>query len=140
MKKFNHQFDVPRETSGEWNNETSMTTPDMAMSLQEMSRRFVQGRPIPKASRPMHYSGDEFPPQIHKMDEMDIVDLQRENDERIAHLKEQEQILLKKMKERKEKHKAEKEARKAATDLAESVAKGEQGAALLPASKSTVTP
>lgn len=133
MNKFHHNFEVPRETKGEWNNDPSMTVPDMAMSLQEMAKRHVQGRPIPKSSRPMYYSGDDMPPPVHKMSEMDIEDMKRQN---YDFIKEQENLLQEKRKARKKALQEQKDATKASQ---KSESEAEANKASDSASSSTVT-
>lgn len=45
----------------------SSTVPDMAMSAREILIRFAQGRPV-SVSNKLHYTGDEYLPDVRKMD------------------------------------------------------------------------
>lgn len=78
---------------GEHNDEVSMTTPDMSLSVQEIMRRHQQGRPIP-TSRPMYYAGDDETPAmfmtLNPMDQQDLAtyaaELQRQKTEELRDL------------------------------------------------------
>lgn len=60
---------------GEVNDEPSMTTPDMALSMGEIMTRFNQGRPLNIRSRNQTFTGDTELPNVAAMSEMDSIDM-----------------------------------------------------------------
>lgn len=84
---------------GEVNNNPSMTVPDMSLSVQEILQRYAQGRPLSVSSN-LHFTGDDYTPDVRKMDLTELEDMRRQNAERINELQ-QKLVEAKKSKESK---------------------------------------
>lgn len=93
----------------EFNDLPSDTVPDQSLSVQEIMRRHVQGRPLPK-SRPMHYSGDQMLPPFHQMDNMEQVDALKNLQQNLADKQNELETLKQKRAERRKELKAQKAA------------------------------
>lgn len=59
---------------GEINSMEIVTIPNQAMTVQEIMQRFASGRPIPKSVN-MMYTGDDYTPDVRKMDISEYEDL-----------------------------------------------------------------
>lgn len=70
---------------GEKNTEPSKTVPNMAMSIQEIMHRHLTGRPLSFANN-LHYTGEEYYPDVREMDLVDIEAAAKASQERIERL------------------------------------------------------
>lgn len=59
---------------GEINTMEIVTIPNQAMTVQEIMQRFASGRPIPKSVN-MMYTGDDYTPDVRRMDISEYEDL-----------------------------------------------------------------
>jgi len=73
-------------SDGENNNQPSLTVPDMAMSVQEILQRFATGRPIPDFSNNLHYGGEDYYPDMKKLDLVEQQEIIEINNRRIQEL------------------------------------------------------
>lgn len=75
----------------------SMTEPDQSLSIKDCLTRFAQGKPITKTRKAV-YTGDNYTPDLRKMDLTEMHELAAENRGAIRKLKQeltiQEQKLL----------------------------------------------
>lgn len=107
MRRVFHQFNyVPQK--GEVNTLPSETVPDMSMSVNEILTRFAQGRPL-SVSNNLHYTGDEYTPDVRTMDLVELEEMRRANAERINELNNKLEEVDKEKKSKKEKDKLRKE-------------------------------
>lgn len=87
----------------------SLTMPDMAFTAKEILIRFSKGMSLPQ-NRYLSYTGDEYLPEVERMDMVEIEELKAKNAEFIAS---QEAILNRRQQARKEAVRKEREAKKA---------------------------
>lgn len=107
MRRVFHQFNyVPQE--GEVNTLPSETVPDMSMSVNEILTRFAQGRPL-SVSNNLHYTGDDYTPDVRTMDLVELEEMRRANAERINELNKKLEEVDKEKRSKKEKDKLRKE-------------------------------
>ena len=62
------------KTPGEINDNVIITIPNQALTVQEIMQRFASGRPIPKSVN-MMYTGDDYTPDVRRMDISEYEDL-----------------------------------------------------------------
>lgn len=90
-KKHNYVLRTPLNyvpEKGEVNEQPSMTVPDMTMSIGEILTRFAQGRPL-SFSTTMHYTGDDYMPDVRSMDITEVEELRERTAARIEELTKQ---------------------------------------------------
>lgn len=75
------EYDVP-----EIYNYISKTEPNMALTPQQVLERFATNRPV-EFSNNMHYTGEEYYPDIAGMDLVEIDQLMIDNQTEISHLR-----------------------------------------------------
>lgn len=73
MKNFRTQY-TWKKTPGEVNDNVIVTIPNQALTVQEIMQRFASGRPIPKSVN-MMYTGDDYTPDVRRMDISEYEDL-----------------------------------------------------------------
>ena len=71
--KFRTQY-TWKKTPGEINDNVIITIPNQALTVQEIMQRFASGRPIPKSVN-MMYTGDDYTPDVRRMDISEYEDL-----------------------------------------------------------------
>lgn len=84
----------------------SMTVPDMSMTVEEIMQRFQSGRGI-AFNQNMSYTGDQWLPDVKKMDFTEVAELAEAN---LARIKALEAEIAEKQRLRKEKWQSEKDA------------------------------
>lgn len=68
MVKFQNHYNRDKHpVKGEVNNLESMTIPDQSFTIEEIYRRFAQGRPVNVEKVPI-YDGDRLLPEFHRLD------------------------------------------------------------------------
>lgn len=77
---FNYVQEAGEDNSGEL-----LTMPDMAMSVQEIMHRFRTGRSVPESSD-LQYHGDNFLPDVRKLDLVEQAELLEAARERVVKL------------------------------------------------------
>lgn len=70
----------------ERNNGVSQTIPDQTMSVRELLERYARGLPISGAKQPV-YHGEEYVPDLNRMDLAEIQELKDNTKTRIDELK-----------------------------------------------------
>lgn len=71
----------------EYNDEASMTQPDMTMSLQELLEKHVRGLDVPTYAGTYQHEDDDFIPNPLTLDLADISEMQRVNAAKIEALR-----------------------------------------------------
>lgn len=83
MRRFKNQHNAdefPRFY--ETNNAPSMTIPNQAMTIPELLDRYARGLPLDQGKKPI-YHGEEFVPDLDRMDLSEIHDLKQNVDQTI---------------------------------------------------------
>lgn len=70
----------------ELNTLPSLTVPDQSMSVDEILQRFATGRPIPDLSSKMTYTGDQYLPDLKRLDLVEQQELIDRNKQHINDL------------------------------------------------------
>lgn len=97
-----HEFPVDHEI----NSLPSLTVPDQSMSMQTILERYARGLPLDDRQRVPFYDGDEYVPDLKRLDLAQIEDLRNDAAESVKTLKQQakdEKAAAKKAKEAQEK-------------------------------------
>lgn len=96
------------KTPGEINTMEIVTIPNQAMTVQEIMQRFASGRPIPKSVN-MMYTGDDYTPDVRRMDISEYEDLKEATRNEVEQLQKQirDKANIKAKKEQKERNEPE---------------------------------
>lgn len=85
--KFKTLYNGPHPTKGWTSEKESQTVPDQTMSVREIMSRYVRGLPISGQRVPV-YNGEEYVPDVRKMDLVDIQEAKEATQRRIAEMQE----------------------------------------------------
>lgn len=99
-REFKHDNEV--------NTQPSMTVPDQSLSVKELMERYAKGLPL-EGEKVSYYHGEEFVPDLKKMDLSEIDDLKAQNAENIINMQKDIQAKRKSAAEKKQRELWEKE-------------------------------